>query len=57
MKPIAILIAGDPVPLAKERQGGFEAMIRRHAGAERWSTVDLRTGEALPDRVRLRERS
>jgi GMP synthase (glutamine-hydrolysing) len=49
MKPIAILIAGDPVPLAQERQGGFEAMIRRHAGAAEWSTVDLRTGETLPE--------
>lgn len=49
MKPIAILIAGDPVPLAKERQGPFEAMIRRHAGAAEWSTVDLRTGAPLPE--------
>ncbi|HEX2881739.1 MAG TPA: gamma-glutamyl-gamma-aminobutyrate hydrolase family protein, partial [Polyangiaceae bacterium] len=49
MKPIAILIAGDPVPLAKERQGGFEAMIRRHAGAAQWSELDLRTGAPLPE--------
>jgi GMP synthase (glutamine-hydrolysing) len=48
MKPIAILVAGDPVPLAQQRQGPFEAMIRRHAGNEAWSVVDLRNGAPLP---------
>ena len=48
MKPIAILIAGDPVPQAKALQGGFEAMVRRHSGQETWLDVDLRTGAELP---------
>lgn len=49
MKPIAILIAGDPVPLAKERRGSFEAMIRRIGGEDQgWLAADLRTDTPLP---------
>jgi GMP synthase (glutamine-hydrolysing) len=49
VKPIAILIAGDPVPLAQERRGAFASMIRRAGGADQsWTEVDLRTGAALP---------
>jgi GMP synthase (glutamine-hydrolysing) len=54
VKPIAILIAGDPVPLAKERRGGFEAMIRRRVGdfstlrVGEWIDVDIRTAVELP---------
>lgn len=50
MKPIAIVVTGDPVPEAQARQGSFAEMIRRHAGAggEPFVEVDLRGGAQLP---------
>jgi GMP synthase (glutamine-hydrolysing) len=51
MKPIAILIAGDPVPEAAALRGSFAQMIRRvaepvYSGA--WQEVDLRSAVSLP---------
>ena len=52
MRPLAILIAGEPVPSAQAARGGFGKMIREAVGDAwqgRWCEVDAR-GE-LPDFV------
>ncbi len=55
-RPIAILIAGDPVPSAQRLRGDFGQMIRRAVGsawAGPWLQHDLREDKALPARQSL----
>jgi GMP synthase (glutamine-hydrolysing) len=52
MRPLAILVTGDPVPPAREARGTFADMIRAAVGdawSGPWLEVDCRSGEPLPD--------
>jgi GMP synthase (glutamine-hydrolysing) len=51
MLPLCIVVAGDPVPAARSRRGGFGPMIRDAAGSvwtAEWLEVDCRDGRPLP---------
>lgn len=51
MRPLAILIAGEPVPLTQELRGGFGSLIREATGPAwpgAWRDVDCVAGK-LPD--------
>jgi GMP synthase (glutamine-hydrolysing) len=52
MRPIAIVVTGDPVPSARTASGTFSEMIRRSVG-EAWSgpwlDAEARDGSDLPD--------
>lgn len=53
---MTILVAGDPVPEARERRGDFPELIRRAAGegwSGPWGGVDLRTTDTLPTLAEL----
>ncbi len=52
MRPVVILVAGDPVPGVRASRGGFAELIRGAAGASfggPWLDVELRDGSALPE--------
>jgi GMP synthase (glutamine-hydrolysing) len=52
MRPLAIAIAGDPVPSARRESGTFSEMIRRSVGpawVRPWLDLDARDGRAFPD--------
>jgi GMP synthase (glutamine-hydrolysing) len=51
MRPLCVLVAGDPVPRVLERRGGFAALVRDAVGDAwqgAWLDVDARV-EELPD--------
>ena len=52
MKPLGILVTGDPVPAARAARGGFDTMIRdaaRGAWPGKWTAFDARGTAPLPD--------
>jgi GMP synthase (glutamine-hydrolysing) len=55
MRPIGILVAGEPVPLTLERRGGFGRIIREATGTAwpgEWRELDC-IAEQLPDPAEL----
>jgi GMP synthase (glutamine-hydrolysing) len=52
MRPLCILVTGDPVPRTIERRGGFAELIRETSGGSwsgDWRSFDVRTGDVPPD--------
>src|SRR5262245_15660447 len=52
VRPLAILVTGDPVPRARAARGTFSHMIRRTVGrawSGPWLEIDVRTQTELPD--------
>jgi GMP synthase (glutamine-hydrolysing) len=54
MRPLCILVTGDPVERVRARRGGFAALVRGSAGAGanatvEWREVDARQPAPLPD--------
>lgn len=52
MRPVVILVAGDPIETVRAARGGYGEIIRAAAGGEwrgSWLEVDLREEGALPE--------
>jgi len=51
VRPLAVLVAGEPIETVRARRGGYAEMIRAKASEPlaTWIDVDLRDGTSLPD--------